>query len=149
MRFTIGAVPALSASLEDYLEAIYHLVREGRVARVRDIAARLNVQMPSVTGALRSLAAKDLVNHDPYSYVTLTPEGERIARDMVRRHEVLTGFLSNFLGLDAAAAERNACAMEHAIEPLVLTRLVAFVEQEGAPTARWAVTAEENGDPKR
>jgi len=71
------------------------------------------------------------VNHDPYSYVTLTPAGERIARDMVRRHEVLTGFLSGFLGLDLAAAERNACAMEHAIEPQVLDRLVAFVEGAG------------------
>lgn len=128
----------LSASLEDYLEAIYHLVRENRVARVRDIAERLGVQMPSVTGALRTLAAKELVNHDPYSYVTLTPAGERVARDMVRRHEVLTGFLSDFLGLDLAVAERNACAMEHAIEPQVLDRLVAFVEGAGAPAKATA-----------
>ncbi len=120
----------LSASLEDYLEAIYHLERESRVARVRDIAERLSVQMPSVTGALRALASKDLVNHTPYSYVTLTPAGERIARDMARRHRVLTGFLSDFLGLDRATADRNACAVEHAIEPVVLTRLVAFIEQE-------------------
>ncbi|HUT33784.1 MAG TPA: metal-dependent transcriptional regulator [Planctomycetota bacterium] len=120
--------PELSASLEDYLEAIYHLEREERVARVRDIAARLRVQMPSVTGALRSLASKDLVNHTPYSYVTLTPAGERIAREMVRRHDVLTGFLSDFLGLDRAVAERNACAMEHAIEAQVLDRLVEFVQ---------------------
>ncbi len=86
---------------------------EGRVARVRDIAARLNVQMPSVTGALRSLAARDLVNHDPYSYVTLTPEGERIARDMVRRHEVLTGFLSDFLGLDPGVADKRLLVYEN------------------------------------
>lgn len=101
--------------------------------------------MPSVTGALRSLAARDLVNHDPYSYVTLTPEGERIARDMVRRHEVLTGFLSDFLGLDPGVAERNACAMEHAIEPVVLTRLVAFVEQEEARGPRRAATPGDGG----
>ncbi len=118
----------LSASLEDYLEAIYHLEREGRVARVRDIAARLSVQMPSVTSALRSLASKDLVNHDRYSYVTLTPAGARVAADMVRRHEVLTGFLVDILGVPRAAAERNACAMEHTIEPAVLDRLVEFVE---------------------
>jgi len=122
----------LSASLEDYLEAIYHIVREGKVARVRDIAARLGVQMPSVTGALRSLAAKDLVHHAPYSYVTLTPAGERVAREVTRRHEVLTGFLTGYLGLGREAAERNACAMEHAIEPVVLTRLATFIEQGGA-----------------
>ena len=119
----------LSASLEDYLETIYHLVEEGRVARVKDIAARMNVQMPSVTGALRNLAARDLVNHDPYSYVTLTPSGEDVAREMVHRHEVLTEFLVDFLGLDQATADRNACTIEHAIEEVVLERLVEFVEQ--------------------
>ena len=46
----------LSQSLEDYLEAIFHLIQENRVARVKDVAARLSVQMPSVTGALRSLS---------------------------------------------------------------------------------------------
>lgn len=119
---------SLSASLEDYLEAIYILVQKEHVARVKDIAARLGVQMPSVTGALRSLAAKGLVHHDPYSYITLTDPGERIARDLVRRHEVLTEFLTDFLGLDHETADRNACEMEHAIEPVVLDRLVDFVE---------------------
>ena len=119
----------LSASLEDYLETIYHLVEEGRVARVKDIAARLKVRMPSVTGAVRSLAAKGLVEHDPYSYVTLTPKGEKVARELVRRHEVLTRFLTEQLGLGKEAAERNACSMEHAIEPIVLERLIEFVNK--------------------
>ncbi len=123
----------LSASLEDYLEAIFILVQERRVARVKDIAERLGVQMPSVTGALRSLAKKGLVDHDPYSYITLTTKGERIARDLLRRHTVLTDFLTDFLGLDQGTAERNACEMEHAIEPIVLDRLVEFVEREGRP----------------
>ena len=121
---------ALSASLEDYLETIFHLVAEERVARVRDIAARMNVQMPSVTGALHSLAAKELVNYDPYRYITLTPRGEALARQVVRRHEVLTRFLEECLGLDRGTAERNACHMEHAIEPVVLQRLVQFVERQ-------------------
>jgi DtxR family Mn-dependent transcriptional regulator len=124
----MSATEKLSASLQDYLEAIYHLIDEGRVARVKDIAARLNVQMPSVTGALRNLAAKELIHHDPYSYVTLTTEGERVAREMARRHQVLTDFLTEFLGLDPETAERNACHMEHAIEAVVLDRLVEFVE---------------------
>jgi len=123
-----SAAESLSASLEDYLETIYHLVQENRVARVKDIAARMHVQMPSVTGALHHLAERELVNYDPYSYITLTPRGEEMARDVVRRHEVLTNFLAEFLGLDPETAERNACHMEHAIEPVVLERLTRFVE---------------------
>ena len=121
----------LSASLEDYLEAIFHLVEKEHVARVRDIAARMNVQMPSVTGALHNLAARQLVNYDPYNYITLTPRGDALAREIVRRHEVLTEFLRDVLGLDPETADRNACHMEHAIEPIVLNRLVEFVESHG------------------
>lgn len=128
----MSAAPTLSASLEDYLEAIFVLAREDRVARVRDIAARLNVQMPSVTGAVRSLSAKGLVNYDPYSYITLTPSGEAIARDLFHRHQVLTAFLTDLLGIDPETAERNACHIEHAIEPVVLERLIEFVQRHSA-----------------
>ncbi len=120
---------ALSARLEDYLETIFLLVRDERVARVRDIAARRSVQMPSVTGAVRSLSAKGLVNYDPYSYITLTPRGEAIARDLFHRHQVLTAFLTDLLGLEPETAERNACHIEHAIEPVVLERLIEFVQR--------------------
>lgn len=118
----------LSESLGDYLESIYHLVRANRVARVKEIAERMRVQMPSVTGALRALAEKELVDYGPYRLVTLTPKGERAARELVRRHELLTEFFRDVLGLDNDSAARNACRMEHAIEPEAMGRLVSFLE---------------------
>lgn len=121
--------PTLSESRGDYLECIYHLQREHGVARVRDIAGRMGVRAPSVTGALRGLAADGLVRHAPYEFVTLTPSGARAARDLARRHGALAGFLKDVLGLSAAAAERNACHLEHAIEPEVLQRLMRFVQR--------------------
>ena len=48
----------LSASLEDYLEAIYHIAAESHEARSKEIAARLEVTGASVTEALRLLARK-------------------------------------------------------------------------------------------
>jgi DtxR family Mn-dependent transcriptional regulator len=118
----------LSESLGDYIECIYHLVQARKVARVKEIAARMGVHMSSVTGALRSLAEKQLVNYDPYSLVTLTPHGEEAARDLVRRHEVLSQFMSNVLSVDAQTAGRNACHMEHSIEPEVMEKLVTFLQ---------------------
>jgi len=53
----------LSESLEDYLEVIRDLKAEGQVARVRDIAARKGVRMPSVANALTRLAAQGLVDY--------------------------------------------------------------------------------------
>ena len=66
------APEGLSASLEDYVEVIYHLERSNRVARAKDIADQMNVQRASVTGALKALAGRGLINYSPYSYITLT-----------------------------------------------------------------------------
>ena len=57
----------LTPSLEDYLEAILRLERKNRVARVKDIAVLLNVQMPSVTGALKNRRARERVNSEKNS----------------------------------------------------------------------------------
>jgi DtxR family Mn-dependent transcriptional regulator len=118
---------ALSESLGDYLETIYHLVQTEKVARVRDIARRMRVRMPSVTGAVKALAKRGLVDHAPYSFVTLTGKGRKAAREIVRRHRIFAEFFEKVLGVDGEAAERNACHMEHVIEPEVLERLAAFL----------------------
>lgn len=118
----------LSASLEDYLEVIFHLEQSHRVARAKDIADQMNVQRASVTGALRALAQRRLVNYSPYSFITLTPEGREIARDIIHRHDTLKAFFMDTLQLDAAQAEANACRIEHAIDPVAMERLVQFVE---------------------
>ena len=67
----------LSSSLEDYLEVIFHLVAAKQVARVKDIAKKIQVKNSSVTGALRPLADKGLINYTPYDVVTLTPRPAR------------------------------------------------------------------------
>jgi len=130
----------LSASLEDYLEAIYHTVADKGAARAKDIVLRLGVHNSSVTQALKSLSEKELVNYVPYDTVTLTASGERIARDVVRRHETLRAFLGKVLGVPPAEADEGACRMEHAVSGPILDRIVKFVEYfENCPAndVRW------------
>jgi DtxR family Mn-dependent transcriptional regulator len=118
----------LSDSLEDYLEAIHHIVQAKGAARGKDIAQRLGVNRSSVSGALRSLAGKNLINYAPYDIVTLTPQGERVAQRVVQRHEVLREFFVRVLGVEVGVAEENACGMEHALSQTVLERLIHLVE---------------------
>ncbi len=118
----------VSASLEDYLESIYHIEASNGAARAKDIALAMNVKNASVTQALRSLAEKNLVNYAPYEVITLTKLGKQIALDVVRRHETLEKFLSQVLGLSHAEADENACRMEHSVSRPVLNRLIKFVE---------------------
>ncbi|MFP5213794.1 MAG: metal-dependent transcriptional regulator [Acidobacteriota bacterium] len=122
------AAEGLSASLEDYLEVIFHLERSNRVARAKDIADQMNVQRASVTGALKALATRGLINYSPYSYITLTQIGRSIAQDVIRRHDTLKDFFLTALQLPPEEAEANACRIEHSIDPTAIDRLVSFLE---------------------
>ena len=116
----------LTESLQGYLEAILALESAHHVARAKDIAERLGVQRGSVTGALKSLEEKGLIHYRPYSYITLTEEGRRLAEEVARRHRVLCEFLRGVLQVDEQTAEETACRLEHAVDPLTLERLECF-----------------------
>jgi len=117
----------LSESQEDYLEAIFHIEQAKGAARAIDIADRLGVTSASVTGALHTLERRELVNHAPYDVVTLTKEGKRLARHVVKRHTALHAFFVKILALEEDVANDCACKMEHAVSDGVLERFVEFV----------------------
>lgn len=136
----LPAGPGLSESLEDYLEAIYQLERGSGPARPADIALRLKVSRPSVTGALRALNERGLVHYAPYAAVALTAAGRKAAAEVARRHGILKEFLEHVLSLPAFQAERAACRMEHVLEADVLTRFLDFARfTDSCPhrNARW------------
>ncbi|MBS3731390.1 MAG: metal-dependent transcriptional regulator [Desulfobacterales bacterium] len=118
----------LSENLEDYLETILELEKINKVARVKDIAEHRGVLRGSVTGALKSLAEKGLINYEPYSFITLTKKGAAVAGEIDRRHRVIKNFLVHVLQIGHETAEHNACRMEHAMDRTVVDRLVAFIE---------------------
>lgn len=120
--------PMLTSNLEDYLETIFHIIEDKQAARVKEIAKRLGVNNSSVTGALKSLASKGFLNYAPYDVITMTEAGEKAARDVIRRHEVMKRFITDILSLDEALAEEAACRMEHSVTPEVLERIVRLVE---------------------
>ena len=118
----------LSESMQDYLEAILAIQEKNQVARVKDIAEKLDILKGSVTGALKNLAEKGLINYEPYSFITLTEQGKAIAGEITRRHRVIRDFLQCILLMDPEAADQNACRMEHAMDREAVNRLVAFIE---------------------
>ncbi|OHB73151.1 MAG: hypothetical protein A2Z25_08905 [Planctomycetes bacterium RBG_16_55_9] len=118
----------LSASLEDYLEAIFNLASESNIARSKDIAQLLGVSRSSVTGALRVLKKKGLANYKPYDYVTLTGSGQAAAAEVARRHNILKAFFINILGIEPNLAQHAACKAEHALGPEIIARLLYFID---------------------
>ncbi len=118
----------LTASLEDYLEAIFHIIEEKQAVRPKDIANRLKVVNSSVTGALHALADKNLINYAPHDVITLTNSGKAAAKNVVRRHEVLRDFFVKVLAVEELDADKAACLMEHSIPSGILERFVRFAE---------------------
>jgi DtxR family transcriptional regulator, Mn-dependent transcriptional regulator len=118
----------LSASLEDYVEAIYHIVNDNGVARSKEIATRLNVSRASVTEALRALSKKKLIIYTPYAAITMTEEGKQIARNVVFKHDVLKRFFTNILDIDEDTAEQSACKIEHSAPPELIDKLINFMD---------------------
>lgn len=133
-----ATLPSLTGALEDYLETIYRVVSEHRVARVKDIAQARNVKAASVSPALKRLEDMGLIKYARREYVTLTAEGERQARRVYSRHQILTRFFSEVLQMPIAAAEEEACAVEHSLSDMGMDRMVRFFEfltscSDGAP----------------
>jgi DtxR family Mn-dependent transcriptional regulator len=117
-----------TASMEDYLEAIAKLGEGRKAVRVKQLSEMLRVKMPSVTSALKKLSEQELVEHERYGHIKLTPEGDKVARDVIYRHEALTRFFAQALDISQETAEEDACRIEHVISPLSMERLTKFVE---------------------
>ncbi|NJL60436.1 MAG: metal-dependent transcriptional regulator [Desulfobacteraceae bacterium] len=118
----------LTSVMEDYLEAIYDLDKDQKVVRVRDIAKKMDVKMPSVTSMLKTLNERKLVHYEKYEYVELTEHGAAIGREIRQRHEIIRKFLTEILQIDFKTADEDACKIEHTLSPSTLDRLTDFIE---------------------
>jgi DtxR family Mn-dependent transcriptional regulator len=113
----------LTPIMEDYIEAIFDLNREKAVIRVRDIAKKLHVKMPTVSSMLKVLNDRGLVHYKKYEYIQITRDGIAVGREIRRRHDILLKFLTEVLHIDHPVADREACKLEHAIGAETLGRL--------------------------
>jgi DtxR family transcriptional regulator, Mn-dependent transcriptional regulator len=129
---------SLSAPVEDYLKAIYELELHGDAAATNDIAARLSIAPPSVSGMVRKLKEQGLVTHAPYRGVRLTAEGRRAALGTIRRHRVIETYLATVLGYPWDRVHAEAERLEHAASEELVDRMAAALgepsrDPHGAP----------------
>ena len=118
----------LSFSLEDYIEEIYNQVLKNGQAKVTAIADALGVRKASVTGALNVLFEKKLINYAPYSPITLTAQGEKIAKEVLKKHENLAEFFVEVINIPRDEAIEIACKMEHIVSDKLFDNMVKLTE---------------------
>jgi DtxR family Mn-dependent transcriptional regulator len=121
----------LSDALQDYLREIYKLQAEGSRVRTTTLARRMGVRPPSATAMVKKLAARGLVDHQPYRGVRLTRRGERIALEVLRHHRLLELYLARTLELELDAVHAEADRLEHALSETLEERIDQAL---GSPT---------------
>ena len=126
-KANISAEKPLTSVMEDYLEAIFDLDKEKKVVRVKDIAKRLDVKMPTVTSMLKNLRKRKLVHYEKYEYVELTDKGSEVGGEVHRKHIILRRFLTDVLNIDLNTADKEACKMEHALSVGTLDSMTDFM----------------------
>ena len=119
---------ALTPTMEDYLEAIYSLSKEKRVVRVKNIAKRIGVKMPTVTNMLKTLSKNGFIDYEKYEYLELTNRGHKVGKEIDRRHKIIRNFLTDILKIDSVVADEEACKMEHGMSTQTLDRLTQFID---------------------
>lgn len=118
---------SLTISIQDYLKHIYELTRNGESATTNDLAKKLNVRAPSVTGMIQKLASAQpaLVEYQKHQGVRLTREGRRAALEVIRHHRLLEAWLVQTLGYSWDEVHEEAERLEHVISEDFERRIAA------------------------
>ena len=114
-------------AVQDYLKTIHRLGGAEAMVSPVDIAARLGVRAPSVTGMLKRLGEAGWISYEPGRGAQLTKQGITEARRVIRRHRLVELFLTRVLDLDWSEVDAEAEALEHAISPRLEQALAAHL----------------------
>ncbi len=154
MLNTVTKKQYITSTMEDYLEAIFNISQEKKAVRVKDIARRLGVRMPTVTNMLKTLSERGMIDYEKYEYLELMKKGSDAGQEIAHRHQTFKSFLTDILKIDPDQADADACKMEHAVSPTTLDAFVDFMEfieacpRGGADWLEYFVEYREHGQPK-
>ncbi len=113
---------------ENYLKAIFKInERTNKAASTNAIAYQISTSAASVTDMLKRLSEKGLINYEKYKGVTLTPGGNRIATNLIRKHRLWEVFLVTKLNFSWEQVHEIAEELEHIKSDSLINRLDNFL----------------------
>jgi len=111
-----------------YLVTLRDLHESQGYARVSDVAKELKVTKGTVSVQMRHLKDKGFVAEDDNRHLTLTDEGENVARQVIYNRSTIIQFLHKVLEIDRNQAEIDACKIEHLLSPETGHQILALVQ---------------------
>lgn len=131
---------AVSSRLEDYLEALFLLETTGSRQTVTALAENLKLTKGTIATVIKKMTEQELVLHESYGAIRLTPKGRRIGWQVYMKHERLTSFFHDLLGQDAERSEEIACLIEHHLDGAAANRffnLIDFLQRAQSEKKEW------------
>ena len=120
----------LSATAEEYLETLYWFFEYGNQhVKTNQLAEMMNVHPSTATSMLKKLKKQGLIEYRPYYGAHLTKKGQRLARNVVRKHRIAESFLS-WLGIPWAKIHEEACKWEHVLSDELIEKLEQKIPQK-------------------
>jgi len=138
-----------SSSKENYLKAIFHLQEANGMVTTNDVANELQTRPASVTDMLKKLKAQKLLLYEKYKGFKLSPEGRRVALQIIRKHRLWEYFLVEKLQFGWDEVHEIAEELEHISSKKLIDRLDEFLgfpksDPHGDPIpdgqGRWTLT---------
>jgi DtxR family Mn-dependent transcriptional regulator len=117
-----------SETVEDYLQLIYTMRREGMPVIAARVKERKGVSAPTAWATLKRMERDGLVTLAPDHHIDLSPEGQQMAESIIRRHMLAERLLTDILKLDWADVHDEAHRVEHAISPVIEKQILALLD---------------------
>jgi len=117
-----------SASKENYIKAIFHLQQQDESVTTNALAEALQTKPASVTDMLKKLKTQKLLQYEKYRGVKLTPEGKKLAVQIIRKHRLWEYFLVEKLQFGWEEVHDIAEELEHISSKKLIDRLDEFLD---------------------
>lgn len=113
---------------ENYLKAIFHLEgKQSKEVSTNAIAEAMETKPSSATDMVQKLAEKKVVSYKKYKGTQLTPEGKKVAANVIRKHRLWEVFLVEKLHFHWDEVHDIAEQLEHIQSEELIERLNKFL----------------------
>lgn len=117
-----------SASEENYIKTIFHLQGEDGNVSTNELADRIKTKPASVTDMMKKLKNRKLVHYQRYMGFRLTPDGKKVALNIIRRHRLWEYFLAEKLKFKWDEVHEVAEHLEHVSNKKLVDKLDEFLD---------------------
>ncbi|TDQ19179.1 DtxR family iron (metal) dependent repressor [Algoriphagus boseongensis] len=120
-----------STTEENYLKALFNLSNSKGEVNLSELAHSLQVSLPTANSMVKSLQKSGWLKYEKYKPLILTPEGEKEAALIIRKHRLTEMFLVKKMGFGWEEVHEIAEQVEHIHAPKFFQKMD---EMMGYPT---------------